>query len=90
MDLLRHPVAVRHDLALAQILKKRPEFMPSIHRLDQKRHGQLQFPRDLLRYRSLIIDCLSVDFEFSQFLLGENTVANLLDVKERLCLGWLG
>ena len=28
-----------------------------------------------------------VDFEFSQFLLGENTVANLVMVKERLCLG---
>ena len=28
-----------------------------------------------------------VDFEFSQFLLGENTVANLMMVKERLNLG---
>ena len=43
----------------------------------------------LPRYKALIIDCLSMDFQFSQFLLGENTVANLVDVKERLSL-WLG
>lgn len=60
-----------HDLALAQILKERPEVVPSIHRLEEK-------------HKALIIDCLSMDFEFSQFLLGENTVANLVDVKERL------
>ncbi|CAL1149976.1 unnamed protein product [Cladocopium goreaui] len=60
-----------HDLALAQILEERPEVVPSVNRLDKK-------------YKSLIIDCLSVDFEFSQFLLGENTVANLVMVKERL------
>ncbi|CAE7455778.1 unnamed protein product [Symbiodinium natans] len=35
-------------------------------------------------YKKLIIDILSVDFEFSQFLLGENTAANLVMVKERL------
>ena len=80
-------MAVRHDLALAQILKKRPEFMPSIHRLDEKRLAIgcfTLFHSNLARYKSLIIDCLSVDFDFSQFLLGENTSANLLDVKERL------
>lgn len=60
-----------HDVALAQILQECPEVVPSINRLDKK-------------YKDLIIDCLSVDFEFSQFLLGENTVANLMMVKERL------
>ncbi|CAJ1415640.1 unnamed protein product [Effrenium voratum] len=60
-----------HDMVLAQILEERPEVVPSVNRLDEK-------------YRSLIIDCLRVDFEFSQFLLGENTAANLVMVKERL------
>lgn len=63
--------ATRHDLALAHILRTKPEVVPSFMRLQQK-------------YKSLIIDSLSVDFQFSQFLQAENVPANLVVVKEKL------
>lgn len=60
-----------HDVALAAILEEQPEVVPSFHRLSN-------------RYQRLIIDSLNVDFQFSQFLQGENTPANLVMVKEKL------
>ncbi|CAE7362340.1 Ripk4 [Symbiodinium sp. CCMP2592] len=68
---VKHHTQEMHDLALAQILQNNPEVVPSFNRLDAET-------------KKLIIDCLSVDFEFSQFLLGENTAANLVMVKDRL------
>jgi len=61
----------RHDLALEHILRTKPEVVPSFMRLSAK-------------YRNLIIDSLSVDFQFSQFLQAENVPANLVVVKEKL------
>eukprot|EP00929_Paragymnodinium_shiwhaense_P063873 TRINITY_DN31960_c0_g4_i1.p1 TRINITY_DN31960_c0_g4~~TRINITY_DN31960_c0_g4_i1.p1 ORF type:complete len:3718 (+),score=1051.51 TRINITY_DN31960_c0_g4_i1:107-11260(+) len=60
-----------HDVALAQILQTKPEVVPSFSRLDAK-------------YKQLIVDSLSVDFQFSQFLQAENTPANLVVMKEKL------
>eukprot|EP00929_Paragymnodinium_shiwhaense_P063871 TRINITY_DN31960_c0_g3_i1.p1 TRINITY_DN31960_c0_g3~~TRINITY_DN31960_c0_g3_i1.p1 ORF type:complete len:3687 (+),score=983.36 TRINITY_DN31960_c0_g3_i1:94-11154(+) len=61
----------KHDEALAQILTTRPEVVPSFSRLSGK-------------YRSLIIDSLSVDFRFGQFLQAENVPANMVHMKEKL------
>jgi len=61
----------RHDLALEHILRTKPEVVPSFMRLSPK-------------YQTLIIDSLSVDFEFGQFLQAENVPANLVVVKEKL------
>lgn len=44
-----------HDIALAQILTSKKQLVPSFSRLCEK-------------YQLLIVDSLSVDFEFSQFL----------------------
>jgi len=63
--------AERHDVALAHILTTQPEVVPSFKRLPGK-------------YQTLIIDSLSVDFQFSQFLQAENVPANLVQVKEKL------
>lgn len=60
-----------HDLALAHILETKPQVVPSFSRLSQK-------------YKDLVVDSLSVDFEFSQFLQAENLPANLVVVKEKL------
>eukprot|EP00913_Durusdinium_trenchii_P029518 g27670.t1 len=60
-----------HDVALASILEMQPEIVPSFHRLSAK-------------YKSLIIDSLSVDFQFSQFLQAEIVPSNLVVVKEKL------
>jgi len=60
-----------HDIALAQILKDRPEVVPSFLRLDEK-------------YKDLIVDSLRVDLQFSQFLQAEATPANLVVMKEKL------
>jgi len=70
-DLVHGFAADRHDLALAQILEVKPEVVPSFYRMSQK-------------YQQLILDCLRVDFQFSQFLQGENTAANLVMVKDKL------
>jgi len=63
--------ASRHDLALEYILRNKPEVVPSFMRLSPK-------------YKSLVIDSLSVDFQFSQFLQAENVPANLVVVQEKL------
>jgi len=63
--------ASMHDLALAHILNTQPEVVPSFLRLTPQ-------------YQRLIVDSLSVDFEFSQFLQAENVPANLMVVKEKL------
>lgn len=60
-----------HDVALAQILRERPEVVPSFQRLSEK-------------WQALIVDSLSVDFQFSQFLQAEITPANLVIIKEKL------
>merc|ERR1719203_1117153 len=60
-----------HDIALAHVLTWKPEVVPSFSRLSKK-------------YQRLILDSLSVDFQFSQFLQAENTPANLVIVKEKL------
>merc|ERR1719454_2863991 len=60
-----------HDVALAQILQAKPEVVPSFSRLEDK-------------FKQLIVDALSVDFQFSQFLQAENTPANLVVMKEKL------
>jgi len=60
-----------HDLALAQILQERPQVVPSFHRLNRP-------------FQKLIIDCLSVDFQFNQFLQAEATPANLNVMREKL------
>eukprot|EP00928_Gymnodinium_smaydae_P016291 TRINITY_DN16089_c0_g1_i1.p1 TRINITY_DN16089_c0_g1~~TRINITY_DN16089_c0_g1_i1.p1 ORF type:complete len:3624 (+),score=981.26 TRINITY_DN16089_c0_g1_i1:76-10947(+) len=54
---------------LAHVLKTNKEIVPSIMRLTEK-------------YTNLILDCLSVDFDFDQFLLGENLPANLVDLQK--------
>mmetsp|Transcript_26095 Transcript_26095/g.66577 ORF Transcript_26095/g.66577 Transcript_26095/m.66577 type:complete len:448 (+) Transcript_26095:1-1344(+) len=63
--------AQSHDVALSHILRNKPEVVPSFMRLPAK-------------YRNLIIDSLSVDFQFSQFLQAENVPANLEMVKEQM------
>jgi len=60
-----------HDIALAQILNSTPQLVPSFSRLEHK-------------YQQLIVDSLSVDFEFSQFLQAENTPSNLVVIKEKM------
>jgi len=60
-----------HDVALAHILETQPELVPSFQRLPMK-------------YKSLIMDSLSVDFQFSQFLQAEIVPSNLVVVKEKL------
>jgi len=60
-----------HDIALAHILETKPQVVPSFARLDRK-------------YQHLIVDSLSVDFQFSQFLQAEATPANLVVMKEKL------
>ncbi|CAE8734724.1 unnamed protein product [Polarella glacialis] len=60
-----------HDGALAHILETQPELVPSFLRLSRK-------------YQQLIIDSLSVDFQFSQFLQAENVPANLVVVKQKM------
>eukprot|EP00435_Cladocopium_sp_Y103_P056204 s102_g18.t2 len=60
-----------HDVALASILEETPEIVPSFNRLSAK-------------YKSLIIDSLCVDFQFSQFLQAEIVPSNLVVVKEKL------
>lgn len=60
-----------HDVALASILEETPEIVPSFNRLSAK-------------YKSLIIDSLGVDFQFSQFLQAEIVPSNLVVVKEKL------
>lgn len=61
----------KHDEALARILETQPEVVPSFSRLPPK-------------YRSLIVDSLSVDFRFNQFLQAENVPANMVHMKEKL------
>eukprot|EP00439_Symbiodinium_sp_Y106_P073560 s308_g13.t3 len=78
LGLLVKYLSEMHDLALVQILEIKPEVVPSFNRLDAE---TLVCSAGT---KKLIIDCLSVDFEFSQFLLGENTAANLVMVKDRL------
>jgi len=63
--------AQMHDVALAHVLEKQPEVVPSFLRLAP-------------RFQRLIVDALSVDFEFSQFLQAENVPANLMVVKDKL------
>jgi hypothetical protein len=63
--------AQAHDPALAHILESQPEMVPSYQRLPEK-------------YKKLIRDSLSVDFQFSQFVQAENVAANLVVVKEKL------
>eukprot|EP00931_Biecheleriopsis_adriatica_P003876 TRINITY_DN105632_c0_g1_i1.p1 TRINITY_DN105632_c0_g1~~TRINITY_DN105632_c0_g1_i1.p1 ORF type:complete len:3685 (-),score=854.42 TRINITY_DN105632_c0_g1_i1:104-9952(-) len=60
-----------HDTALARILEKQPELVPSFLRLPAK-------------YQTLILDSLSVDFQFSQFLQAEIVPSNLVVVKDKL------
>jgi len=60
-----------HDVILAHILRHSPEVVPSFLRL----RGE---------YQCLIVDSLSVDFQFNQFLQAENVPANLVVVKEVL------
>jgi len=60
-----------HDVALAHILETQPELVPSFQRLPPK-------------YKTLIMDSLSVDFQFSQFLQAEIVPSNLVVVKEKL------
>lgn len=60
-----------HDVALAHVLKTNSEVVPSFSRLNEK-------------YKQLIIDSLSVDFQFSQFLKAENVAANLGVVQDKL------
>jgi len=60
-----------HDLALAHVLENNPQVVPSYARLSPK-------------YQKLIMDSLSVDFQFSQFLQAENLPANLVVLKEKL------
>jgi len=64
----------RHDIALATILRGKPQgpqVVPSFWRLSNK-------------YQKLIVDSLSVDFQFSQFLHAETIPSNLVVVKEKL------
>lgn len=60
-----------HDVALAIILEANPQVVPSFSRLSSK-------------YQRLIVDSLSVDFQFQQFLQAECTPANLVIMKEKL------
>jgi len=60
-----------HDVALAHVLENQPQVVPSFSGLSPK-------------YQKLIVDSLSVDFQFSQFLQAENVPANLVVVKEKL------
>merc|ERR1719272_2511421 len=60
-----------HDVALAQVLEESPEVVPSFSRLSPQ-------------FQKLIVDSLSVDFQFSQFLSAESVPANLAAVKEKL------
>lgn len=60
-----------HDVALAHVLENHPQVAPSFSRLSPY-------------FQKLIIDSLSVDFQFSQFLSAENLPANLVVVKEKL------
>jgi len=60
-----------HDVVLAQILRDAPEVVPSFLRLKSE-------------FRKLIVDSLSVDFQFYQFLQAENVPANLVSVKDVL------
>jgi len=63
--------AAMHDIALATVLSSRPQVVPSFKRLPQV-------------YQQWILDSLSVDFQFSQFLQGENTPLALKMIKERM------
>jgi hypothetical protein len=70
-ELAPHFDAHMHDVALAHILVTQTEVVPSFARLDDK-------------WKALIVDSLSVDFQFSQFLQGENIPANLVVVKDKI------
>eukprot|EP00927_Polykrikos_kofoidii_P028763 TRINITY_DN25017_c0_g1_i2.p1 TRINITY_DN25017_c0_g1~~TRINITY_DN25017_c0_g1_i2.p1 ORF type:complete len:2736 (-),score=602.94 TRINITY_DN25017_c0_g1_i2:74-7891(-) len=60
-----------YQAGLAQILKTKPQVVPSFMRLDD-------------HYKRLIIDSLGVEFQFSEFLNAESTPAALVVMKERL------
>jgi hypothetical protein len=63
--------AINGGMILGQVLTKHPEVVPSFLRLTPK-------------YQKLIIDCSSVDFQFSQFLQAENVPASLQVFKEKI------
>lgn len=70
-ELARGFDAHMHDVALAHVLENQPQVVPSFYGLSTK-------------YQKLIVDSLSVDFQFSQFLQAEIVPAHLVVVKERL------